>query len=140
MGLDEAATGEVGTAFAAERKFQLKTAFGGTAEQHHPTGCEQAQEAGRAAGDVRSAFRQSVWRRGAGKSASARVRAHPEPIAGDNGAEHPVVIAARRALEVSRSTIAQLSEPVEGSVDGVLEAAAAPQGGNGATRLEVARR
>jgi signal transduction histidine kinase len=41
----------------------------------------------------------------------AFIAAHGERIAGELGEEHPVVIAARRALAVSRGAIAQLSDP-----------------------------
>ena len=40
----------------------------------------------------------------------AFIAAHGERIAEEMGAEHPVVIAARRALDISRSTIAELSD------------------------------
>jgi len=54
----------------------------------------------------------------------AFIAAHGEQIAGEMGDRHPVVIAARRALEVSRSTIAELSDPTEMRVQDALEALA----------------
>jgi signal transduction histidine kinase len=55
----------------------------------------------------------------------AFIAAHGERIAADVGIEHPVVIAARRALSVSRSAIAELSGPGGASTHEVLEAIAA---------------
>jgi signal transduction histidine kinase len=54
----------------------------------------------------------------------AFIAAHGERIAGDVGGEHPVVIAARRALQISRSAIAELSDPAGATADEALEAIA----------------
>jgi len=55
----------------------------------------------------------------------AFIAAHGERIAADIGAEHPVVIAARRALAISRSAIAELSDPAGATAHEALEAIAA---------------
>jgi len=55
----------------------------------------------------------------------AFIAAHSERIATDVGAEHPVVIAARRALQISRCAIAELSDPDAASAHEALEAIAA---------------
>jgi signal transduction histidine kinase len=54
----------------------------------------------------------------------AFIAAHGEQIAAEIGDQHPVVIAARRALEVSRTAIAELSDPTEMRVQDALEALA----------------
>jgi signal transduction histidine kinase len=54
----------------------------------------------------------------------ALIAAHGERIAGAMGAEHPVVIAARRALDISRYTISELSDPPGATVREALEAVA----------------
>jgi signal transduction histidine kinase len=51
----------------------------------------------------------------------AFIAAHGERIASDIGEEHPVVVAARRALSVSRSAIAELSGPADASIEEVLQ-------------------
>jgi signal transduction histidine kinase len=55
----------------------------------------------------------------------AFIAAHGERIALDVGTEHPVVIAARRALQISRCAIAELSDPGAASAHEALEAIAA---------------
>ena len=55
----------------------------------------------------------------------AFIAAHSSRIATDVGAEHPVVTAAKRALQVSRSTIAQLSDPTAATAHEALESIAA---------------
>jgi signal transduction histidine kinase len=54
----------------------------------------------------------------------AFIAAHGSRIAVEMGDEHPVVIAARRALAVSRSAIADLSDPAAASAHESLEAVA----------------
>ncbi len=54
----------------------------------------------------------------------ALIAVHGELIARDVGEEHPIVLAARRALSLSRSTIADLSDPPGASADEALEAVA----------------
>lgn len=54
----------------------------------------------------------------------AFIAAHSSRIATDVGLEHPVVTAARRALRVSRSTIAELSDPTAATAHEQLEAIA----------------
>jgi signal transduction histidine kinase len=55
----------------------------------------------------------------------AFIAAHGSRILTDVGAEHPVVTAAKRALQISRSTIAQLSDPNAATAHEALEAIAA---------------
>ena len=54
----------------------------------------------------------------------AFIAAHGAQIASEMGEEHPVVIAARRALAVSRSTISDLSDPAGASAGEALDAVA----------------
>ena len=54
----------------------------------------------------------------------ALIAVHGELIARDIGTEHPMVIAARRALSLSRSTISELSDPPGATADEALEAVA----------------
>jgi signal transduction histidine kinase len=54
----------------------------------------------------------------------ALIAVHGEMIAQDIGGDHPMVIAARRALTLSRSTIAELSDAPGASADEALEAVA----------------
>jgi signal transduction histidine kinase len=54
----------------------------------------------------------------------ALIAAHEARITEHLGAEHPVVIAARRALAVSRGTISELSDTTSSSVHEALEAVA----------------
>jgi signal transduction histidine kinase len=54
----------------------------------------------------------------------AFIAAHGERIAAEMGDQHPVVIAARRALAVSREAIAELSDPTEMKLQDALEALA----------------
>ena len=54
----------------------------------------------------------------------AVIAVHGELIARDMGDEHPMVVAARRALSLSRSTISELSDPAGASADEALEAVA----------------
>jgi signal transduction histidine kinase len=54
----------------------------------------------------------------------ALIAVHGELIAQDVGDDHPMVIAARRALTLSRSTIAELSDPPGASPNEALEAVA----------------
>jgi signal transduction histidine kinase len=55
----------------------------------------------------------------------ALIAAYGDHIAGELGCDHPVVIAARRALTVSRGTIAALSDPPGACVETALRAVAA---------------
>jgi signal transduction histidine kinase len=54
----------------------------------------------------------------------ALIAVHGDLIAQDMGDQHPMVIAARRALSLSRSTIAELSDPPGATADEALEAVA----------------
>jgi signal transduction histidine kinase len=54
----------------------------------------------------------------------AFIAAHGAQIAAEMGEEHPVVVAARRALAVSRSTISDLSDPAGASAAEALDAVA----------------
>jgi signal transduction histidine kinase len=54
----------------------------------------------------------------------ALIAVHGELIAQDIGGEHPMVLAARHALALSRSTIAELSDPPGATPDEALEAVA----------------
>jgi signal transduction histidine kinase len=54
----------------------------------------------------------------------AFIAAHGAQIAAEMGEEHPVVLAARRALAVSRSTISDLSDPAGASAAEALDAVA----------------
>ena len=54
----------------------------------------------------------------------AFIAAHGPRIAQEMGDEHPVVIAARRALEISRQTISELSDPAGATARESLEAVA----------------
>jgi signal transduction histidine kinase len=54
----------------------------------------------------------------------AFIAAHGAQIAAEMGEEHPVVVAARRALAVSRSTISELSDPSGASAAEALDAVA----------------
>ncbi len=54
----------------------------------------------------------------------ALIAVHGELIAQDMGDAHPMVIAARRALSLSRSTISELSDPAGATADEALEAVA----------------
>jgi signal transduction histidine kinase len=54
----------------------------------------------------------------------AFIAAHGAQIAAEMGEEHPVVVAARRALAVSRSTISDLSDPTGATASEALEAVA----------------
>lgn len=54
----------------------------------------------------------------------AFIAAHGSRIAREMGEEHPMVVAARRALEISRGTIADLSDPAGATVHESLEAVA----------------
>ncbi len=54
----------------------------------------------------------------------AFIAAHGPLIAQEMGDEHPVVIAARRALEISRNTISELSDPQGATAHESLEAVA----------------
>jgi signal transduction histidine kinase len=54
----------------------------------------------------------------------AFIAAHGEQFAADAGDEHPVVTAARRALQISRSAIAELSDPDAATMHEALEAIA----------------
>jgi signal transduction histidine kinase len=54
----------------------------------------------------------------------AFIAAHSAQLATDLGGDHPVVIAAKRALAVSRSTISGLSDPTGATVHEALEAIA----------------
>lgn len=54
----------------------------------------------------------------------AFIAAHGAQIAAEMGEEHPVVVAARRALAVSRSTISELSDPAGASAAEALDAVA----------------
>lgn len=54
----------------------------------------------------------------------ALIAAHAPRIAAEIGDEHPVVIAARRALAISRDAISDLSDPAGASVQESLEAVA----------------
>jgi signal transduction histidine kinase len=51
----------------------------------------------------------------------AFIAAHSAQITSEAGGEHPVVTAARRALDVSRSTIAELTDPTAATTHEVLE-------------------
>jgi signal transduction histidine kinase len=55
----------------------------------------------------------------------AFIAAHGERIAVDVGQDHPVVTAARRALQISRCAIAELSDPDAATMHEALEAIAA---------------
>jgi MYXO-CTERM domain-containing protein len=55
----------------------------------------------------------------------AFIAAHGERLASDVGDEHPLVIAARRALQISRCAIADLSDPDAATVHEALEVVAA---------------
>ncbi len=54
----------------------------------------------------------------------ALIAAHGARMANEEGAEHPVVTAARRALQVSRCAIAELSDPDASTVEEALEVTA----------------
>jgi signal transduction histidine kinase len=54
----------------------------------------------------------------------AFIAAHGEQIAGELGEEHPVVVAARRALAISRRTISDLADPPGASAAEALHAVA----------------
>jgi signal transduction histidine kinase len=54
----------------------------------------------------------------------AYIAAHGSAIAAGVGNEHPIVVAARRALSISRSTISTLSDPAGASTAEALEAVA----------------
>jgi signal transduction histidine kinase len=54
----------------------------------------------------------------------AFIAAHGDQIAAEMGEEHPVVVAARRALAVSRSTISDLSDPAGATASEALDAVA----------------
>jgi signal transduction histidine kinase len=54
----------------------------------------------------------------------AFIAAHGEQFAAEMGEEHPVVVAARRALAVSRSTISDLSDPAGATTSEALDAVA----------------
>jgi signal transduction histidine kinase len=54
----------------------------------------------------------------------ACIAAHGDQIAAEMGEEHPVVVAARRALAVSRSTISDLSNPAGATAGEALDAVA----------------
>jgi signal transduction histidine kinase len=54
----------------------------------------------------------------------AFIAAHGEQMATSMGEEHPLVVAARRALAVSRSTISDLSDPVGATAGEALDAVA----------------
>jgi len=54
----------------------------------------------------------------------AFIAAHGPRIAQEMGDEHPVVIAAKRALAISRNTISELSDPAGATADESLEAVA----------------
>src|SRR5581483_4650091 len=54
----------------------------------------------------------------------AFIAAHGAQIATEMGEEHPVVVAARRALAVSRSTISDLSDPAGATASEALDAVA----------------
>lgn len=54
----------------------------------------------------------------------AFIAAHGARMAGDLGAEHPLAIAARRALAISRDTIAELSDSASATAEEALEAVA----------------
>lgn len=54
----------------------------------------------------------------------AFIAAHGAQMAAEMGDEHPVVVAARRALAISRSTISDLSDPAGASVREALDAIA----------------
>jgi len=54
----------------------------------------------------------------------AFIAAHGPRIAEELGGEHPVVVAARRALAISRNTISELSDPAGATADESLEAVA----------------
>jgi signal transduction histidine kinase len=54
----------------------------------------------------------------------ALIAAHGPQMARELGEEHPVVVAARRALSISRSTISDLSDPAGASTAEALDAVA----------------
>jgi signal transduction histidine kinase len=54
----------------------------------------------------------------------AFIAAHGEQIATEMGEEHPLVVAARRALQMSRSTISDLSDPAGATATEALDAVA----------------
>lgn len=54
----------------------------------------------------------------------AFIAAHGAQMAAEMGEEHPVVVAARRALAVSRSTISELTDPVGATAGEALDAVA----------------
>ena len=54
----------------------------------------------------------------------AFIAAHGEQMASEMGEEHPMVVAARRALAVSRSTISDLSDPAGATASEALDAVA----------------
>jgi signal transduction histidine kinase len=54
----------------------------------------------------------------------AFIAAHGPQFAGEMGEEHPVVVAARRALAISRSTISHLSDPAGATAGEALDAVA----------------
>ena len=58
----------------------------------------------------------------------AFIAAHGDRMAREMGVEHPVVIAARRALEISRDKIAELSDPPGATVPVALRAVATELG------------
>jgi signal transduction histidine kinase len=54
----------------------------------------------------------------------AFIAAHGEQIATEMGEEHPLVVAARRALAISRTTISELSDPAGATASEALDAVA----------------
>src|SRR5262249_2840960 len=54
----------------------------------------------------------------------AFIAAHGAQMASEMGGDHPVVVAARRALAVSRSTISDLSDPAGATAGEALDAVA----------------
>ncbi len=67
----------------------------------------------------------------------AFIAAHAERIARELGAEHPVVIAAQSALEISRNKIAELSHPVGTTLSDALQFMAHELGGRFAITIKV---
>lgn len=67
----------------------------------------------------------------------AVIVAHGPSIAREIGDEHPVVVAARRALAISRSTISELTDPESASAHESLEAVAQELGDRFAVTIAV---
>ena len=94
----------LGAAVALERRVRVRTARAAALAERR-----------RVARDLHDGIAQDL----------AFIAAHGDQIAAQMGEEHPVVVAARRALAVSRSTISDLSDPTGATAGEALDAVAA---------------